>query len=140
MAKKRERKRVVVNFTKPSRTQKQFRDECDINNIIKRFQTTGQLPSMIKNNPQYGNFAEVTDYQTSLNLVIKAQEQFSALNARLRNRFNNDPAQFLAFVGDKANLQEMVKLGLATIPKEDKLPSEASSASSAEASAQGEKS
>lgn len=111
------RKRVKLEFKKPTRTQKQFKEECDINNILRRFNTTGQLPDMIKRNPVFGNFADVADYQSALNTVITAQEQFEALNSRLRNRFNNDPAQFLEFMANKDNLLEMIKLGLAKPPK-----------------------
>ena len=42
-----------------------------------------------------------------------AQEQFAALDAAVRSRFDNDPAKFLEFTADPANADEMVKMGLA---------------------------
>lgn len=110
----RARRRVQKVFTKPSRTKQAFRKECDINEILKKYKTTGQLPDLIKANPSYGDFADVATYQDSLNMVIFAQEQFAALPAKVRDRFANDPARFLEFAEDPANASELVKMGLAT--------------------------
>jgi len=56
-----------------------------------------------------------------MNTVIVAQSAFDALPARIRERFRNDPAQFLHFMSEDSNLPEMIKLGLATpTPKESK--------------------
>jgi len=91
-----------------------FKDECDINNILNRFEKTGILPDLIKQNPQYGDFSELPDYQQAIELVQKAQEQFTSLSAKIRDRFENDPAKFLEFATDPKNIDEMVTLGLAT--------------------------
>lgn len=71
---------------------------------------------MIKQNPQYGDFSNVEEYQTSLNIVIRANDQFNALSSELRDRFQNDPSKFLEFCDNPQNSEELVKLGLA-IPK-----------------------
>ncbi len=47
-------------FTRASRTQQSFRDECDINNILRKFNVTGQLP-IGSVQPQYGDFSGITD-------------------------------------------------------------------------------
>jgi phage internal scaffolding protein len=95
----------------PSLAQQSFRDECDINNILERFNVTGQLP-VNPLQPQFGDFSGVTDYQTALNAVLDAQESFDALPARVRERFANDPAAFVDFCLDTANRDEMKALGL----------------------------
>lgn len=87
--------------------------DADINNILKRYERTGELPLMIAKEARYGDFSDPLDYQSALNLVKLAEEQFNALEAHIRNRFDNDPAKFLAFATDPKNLDEMVKLGLA---------------------------
>jgi len=97
--------------TDGSRTKQAFKEECDINTILKRFNVTGQLP-VSPLQPQYGDFSGVRDYQTALNAVIAAQESFQALPAVLRNRFANDPAAFVDFCSDESNREEMIKLGL----------------------------
>lgn len=107
-------RKVAIKFADVSRTKQSFKDETDINNILKQYQKTGILPDMIKQNPQYGDFANPMDYQESLNLVLFAQQQFASLSSHVRERFNNDPAKFLEFTSNDKNAEEMVRLGLAT--------------------------
>ena len=102
-----------------TRTKQSFKDECDINNILKKYQKTGQLPDMIRSNPQYGDFSDVVDYQTGLDIVNKAHMQFMALSADVRERFANSPEKFLQFCGDSKNLPEMIKMGIAIERKQE---------------------
>lgn len=96
----------------PSKTKQSFKDECDINQIMKKFEKTGILPDLIKTNPVYGDFSDPKTYQESLNLVHHAQEQFSNLSSKVRERFNNDPQKFLEFTSNAENADEMAKMGL----------------------------
>ena len=95
----------------PTLAQQQFRDECDINVILERFNVTGQLP-LFPLEPQFGDFSGISDYQTALNAVISAQDSFDQLPARVRERFANDPAAFVDFCLDESNRDEMKALGL----------------------------
>lgn len=97
----------------PTRTKQSFKEECDINNILKKYGRTGQLPDLIEKDPIYGDFSEPTSYQEAMNLVILANEQFANLSAKTRERFSNDPVKFLEFTNNPENIDEMVKLGLA---------------------------
>lgn len=97
----------------PSRTLQSDADSADINNILKRYERTGLLPEMIKVDPRYGDFSEVPTYQEALEIVSRSHEQFTNLDAHIRARFSNDPAEFLAFATNPDNMKEMVKLGLA---------------------------
>lgn len=101
-----------IEFKDKTLAKQEFRDECNINNIMKRFQKTGILPDMIKENPVYGDFSEPLDYQEALNIVIAAEHQFMGLNAEIRERFGNDPKKFLEFCHNPENADEMEKLGL----------------------------
>lgn len=98
-------------FTRPSRTQQSFRDECDINNILRQFNVTGELPSGSVQ-PQYGDFSGITDYQSALNAVMAAQHSFLALPAKVRAKFDNDPALFVDWASDEANKDDMKAFGL----------------------------
>ena len=98
-------------FSKPSLAKQSFRDECDINNILRQFNVTGQLP-VGSVQPQYGDFSGITDYQSALNAVMAAQDSFLQLPAKVRARFDNDPALFVEFASDEANRDEMKALGL----------------------------
>lgn len=98
-------------FVGPTRTQQSFRDECDINNILRKFNVTGQLP-VGSVQPQYGDFSGITDYQSALNAVMAAQDSFLQLPAKVRAKFGNDPAVFVEFASDEANKDELKALGL----------------------------
>lgn len=86
--------------------------DCDINAMFRRFEKTGQLPDMIVREPRYGDFSDVPSYQEACDIVNHAEEQFAALDVDIRNRFENDPAKFLAFVTDSKNVDELEKMGL----------------------------
>ena len=103
--------RSTFVFSKPSLAKQSFRDDCDINNILRKFNVTGQL-SVNGLQPQYGDFSGVTDYQSALNAVMAAQDSFLALPAKVRSRFDNDPALFVEFASDEANKEEMRAMGL----------------------------
>lgn len=92
-------------------TQQQFKEESDINEIVRRFGLTGELPEDLRV-PQYGDFTEVRDFQTAMNAVRQAEESFMALPAEVRARFANDPQKLLEFMADDANRAEADKLGL----------------------------
>lgn len=94
-----------------SRTQQQLAEETDINTIVRRFGLTGELPKDVAV-PQSGDFTDVVDYQTALNVVIAAREAFASMPADVRKRFGNDAAEFMAFVHDERNRDEARKLGL----------------------------
>jgi len=111
--------RITVDFdpeVEPSLAQQNFKEECDINNIVKKFERTGLLEHANRYDGQYGDFTSSSDYQTSLNQLLDAQEAFDNLPARIRSQFNNDPAQFLDFVHNPDNHEAMYDMGLATRP------------------------
>lgn len=97
-------------------TKQHFKNEVDINTIMRRYVKTGALPQMIRDNAAYGDFSNVPSYHEAQNIIIKAYEQFNALDVDVRKRFKNDPAEMLAFVSDPSNKEEMYELGLAIKP------------------------
>lgn len=86
--------------------------DCDINAIFKRYERCGQLPDMIVRDGRYGDFSEVPSYQEACEIVRFAEEQFLNLDVSIRNRFENDPVKFLAFVHDAKNVDEIERMGL----------------------------
>jgi len=109
--------RVQSVNTIPSRTQPQFKAECDINNIMKKYKVTGSITHL--NNKQRGTYLDLTnlpDYQQSLNDVIQANEAFSALPSHVRKQFENDPIQLINFLSDTNNREEAIRLGLIDKP------------------------
>lgn len=107
-----QRKRVQFKSDKPSLTQQNMKDECDVNSILDRYRKTGMI-NHIRNSPgQYGDFSTFQDFKTNLDAVKDAYAQFESLPAHLRKRFANDPANLVEFVMDNENYDEAVKLGL----------------------------
>lgn len=92
-------------------THQEFKDECDINRIMAKALSTGQFPPNISVG-RYGDFSDTDDFQAAQELLKRAEGQFSALPSKVRERFKNDPALFLAWVDDKANLEEAQELGI----------------------------
>jgi len=92
-------------------TQQHFKDETDINNILRQFNITGLLPEAPLS-PRYGDFTGISDYHTALNQVIAAENEFMALPAQIRSRFDNDPAKLIEFLENSDNKNEAIKLGL----------------------------
>lgn len=96
----------------PSLTQQQFKEEADINTIVDRFLRSGVLPTPV-NMPQYVDYEGVFDFQSAMNVVRQADENFMRLDAKVRARFNNSPQEFLEFFANPDNTDEAVRLGLA---------------------------
>lgn len=93
------------------RTQQSFAEEVDINTIVKRFKLTGELPENVPMILQ-GDFTNVVDFRSAMDMVVQAREAFDAMPAEVRTRFHNDPQEMLDFSSDAANLDEAIKLGL----------------------------
>ena len=115
----RKYRRVVTKVEGPSRTKQSFRDECDINGIMKKFEKTGLLEHVNEHRGDYGDFTDVPqNYHEALSQVVAAEQMFMTLPAKVRARFRNDPGEFLAAVdsADPAVQGELVRLGLAELP------------------------
>ena len=98
----------------PTRAQQHHKDECDINVILERFGKTGQVPVNAISGT-YGDFSGVYDYHTALNAIIASENEFAALPAQIRNKFQNDPSNLVQFLDNPENRVEAEKLGLVNI-------------------------
>lgn len=99
------------DFSEGDMTRPEFRDECDINNIMKRYQQTGLLDFVNKHSPQYGDCTGV-EFREAMEVTTKAREMFADLPSELRYQFQNDPALFVDFCSDPMNRQKMAQMGL----------------------------
>lgn len=106
--------RVTTDPVGASRTKQSFQAETEINNIVRRYQATGLLEHINSHGAKYNDMPGPTDFKEAMDLVMESKSMFNELPANLRNRFANDPAQFLDFVGDDANRDEMIEMGLIT--------------------------
>lgn len=111
----------VYHSDKPSMTQQQYANECDLNNLVDknmRFKDPAFLTKLQmfgsgeKVEPIYGDFASVPDFQNAMNTINTATEQFMSMPSKIRARFDNDPVKLLAFVNDESNYEEGLALGI----------------------------
>lgn len=86
-------------------------EESNINTIVRKFGLTGELPGDVAM-PQSGDFTNIPDFHSAMNLIRKTQEEFLKVPAEVRARFGNDPQAFMAFVEDDANRVEAKRMGL----------------------------
>jgi len=95
----------------PSMTKQHFKDECDVNQIVGRFQATGELPNVSELPPQFLDVTEM-DFQAHQNFIAEAHTMFSELPSALRAQFENSPAKFLDFCSHEKNRPELAEMGL----------------------------
>lgn len=91
----------------------------DINKLMAQYDPSGkQFAAAISQGMvtdagmTYDNFIDAPTFQDALDKSIHAQQQFAMLPAELRNRFENNPINFLNFVNDEKTLEEQYKLGI----------------------------
>lgn len=106
-------------------TQQHFKDEVDINRMVSTYHKTGLINQRTAKPFADLDFVGVTDYQTALNQVLAGQEAFASLDSKLRERFDNDPAQFLDWFA-QADHKQLDEAGLAEYPYYDLPPTDES--------------
>lgn len=101
----------------PSRTEQHHKRETEINGVVYRFMRTGILgdPNSYRD-MHFGDFSQIGSYQDAQNAIVDAKERFSALPAKVRAEFDNDPGKLLAALSDGSQLEKLVKLGLVSAP------------------------
>jgi len=116
------RKRTAQLPGEPSRAQQQFKNEVDVNVIVRRFGVTGHiLTSGIQG--VYGDFAGIEDFEGAAAKVQDARTRFYRLPPDIREHFENDPAQLIRFV-QTAKPKEMREVfgSAAGVPEEKPSP------------------
>ncbi len=91
------------------RTKQTFRDETDINKILKRAQVTGTVSHLAKHEGRYGDFSNYDFFANTL-MLTKGREIFDDLPSEVRAEFNQSPAGFFQFVNDPANRDRLNEL------------------------------
>ena len=99
----------------PTLTEQHHKDSADINSIVERFMR-GDSVTVNSKQGVYLDVSELPDYRDSLDAVMIVQDKFDLLPSSLRERFDNDAAQYFDFVVNPANLESIYELGLAERP------------------------
>lgn len=114
---KRKYPRIQTKVEGASLTKQSFKDEVNINNIMRRFQLTGAIDHYAARAPEYGDATSV-DLLGAQIIIANANTMFEELPSNIRKKFENNPSKFLDFVQDDRNSEEMIKLGLKPSPRE----------------------
>ncbi len=88
-----------------------FKDECDINMIMAKYQKTGTLSHLATHGSRYG-FATSKDFRDCMETVKEAEALFAALPSAVRRKFGESPHSFLRFCENPENRTEAAMLGL----------------------------
>lgn len=95
-----------------SKTAQEFKDDCDISHILKRFTRTGVAPVRVGT---FADVAEIGDFRDVMNRVQAAISAFEQQPSNIRARFAHDPRRFYEWLMMPENRSEAVKLGLASV-------------------------
>lgn len=102
-----------LHFDGPSLTRQEYAEECDLNVLMSRYEKTGVFPQPM-GPPQYLDLTGMPpDLMSAMAILNDAQAAFMRLPALVRKEFDNDPAMFVEFAQDPANLEQLRKWGLA---------------------------
>ncbi len=120
------RRRVATENMDKSKTDQSWKDDCDVNHIMKRFMGSAVPISHVNRRQGYfADVSEISDLHTSLIQVEQAKAAFYAIPADIRAKFGNDMRKYVEFMNDPANDQECIDLGLKVGPEVvDKPPKE----------------
>lgn len=111
-------KSPIADSSKPSLTQQEFKESCDINNILAKFsvqaQALGVDPSLLMPQDQgtYGDFSNLDDFQTAQNKIAFLNDQFSNLPSDVRRKFGDDLNTFITAISDSSRVDELGELGV----------------------------
>lgn len=92
-------------------TKQEFKNECDINYVLARYRDAPPRPWANPPTLRYGDFADAPDFLGAQLLVKQAEEQFNSIPAPVRERFGNNPANFLEWIHKPENKDEARRLG-----------------------------
>lgn len=117
-------KRVQVVCRDEGRVKQSFKEQCDVNKILKKYKQVVGADYLVKfagQVPQgtYGDFSNMPDYRETLDKINAVDSYFMSLPPQIRARHMNDTATFLDWCADPANKDEMVKMGLVQAPEVD---------------------
>lgn len=108
-----ESKNTALTCRDPSKTQQQFLKDSDINNILRKFLQTGELP--VTGPPTYINQEEEFDLMRQIVTADEVDKAWNALSPEVRNTLRN-PQTFVAYVDhclETGDLEPLRALGLA---------------------------
>lgn len=103
-----------LEFHEPSLTQQQFKDECEIESLL-RAHNLSQVMGIVNNHgqqPLYGDVSDIPDFHDAQNHVARATEYFEGLPSDVRSRFNNSLSEFLTTLNNPDAREALTEMGV----------------------------
>lgn len=104
--------RIQTFNREPSKTQQQFRDMVNVNNIMKKYHATREITHLNNRQGKYADITNAQEYFEATKTITEANQAFEQLPSHVRKRFGNDPSALLEFIHNPDNYDEGVKLGI----------------------------
>jgi len=113
-----ERKRKPGITTPEPGAKQSFKEECDINTIVKRVFASGEMPDESRKAlGQYLDAADYPSFQEAQDQIATATQLFGMLPSAARKQLSNDPAQLIELAETEEGRIRLAKMGLGKISK-----------------------
>lgn len=123
--------RHITPVGKTSRTKQSFKDDCDINLIVKRHASTGLWDHLAPVPATYGDFTASRELLAAVELVDQANASFAELPAEVRRLCDNQAVNLLYGLADEASYEMLVDAGLPGLVTRREVPPEVPAAPTA---------
>jgi len=110
--------RYQTLVTGESLTEQHHKDACNVNNIIRRFETSGVLDHLNPYPQQFG-YASSQTFDEAARMVTAANQTFESFPSAVRQHFGNNTAAFLDALEDPLQQEALQDLGLIPKPAEN---------------------
>lgn len=99
--------------------QQQFKDDCDINLILKKYGIDRVAPESVQIPVEHFRDVSATpkDLTAAYNLIRESEEMFYELPAELRRAVNDDPRRLMELAQSENGIKELQRLGFGLPPE-----------------------
>jgi len=88
-------RRYSQDFSGESLTQQGFKDSCDVNNIVRHYESSGFDPYESRKQQMRFGHATSKSFSEAMQTVAEINSAFAALPAITRQSFSNDPQAWI---------------------------------------------
>ena len=108
----RKRPRVTVSFDDEKMlTRQAFAEETNVNQIMAKYQATGQITHINHHPGMYGDFSKINSLQEAMNQIDAARDIFLNMPAEVRQQFGQDLSKFIEF-SQTASAEQLLEKGI----------------------------
>lgn len=101
---------TAEEYEATGRTKQSFKDDTDINKMLKKAQRIGSISHLQRHGAFYGDFSDIADLQTAFDRYRKGVEIFNDAPSEVRREFDNDPVAFFSYVNNPENAGKLSEL------------------------------